>query len=44
MWQLYYSLMHSVRRFDQNDWMFVFLFVVVVGIFCMRGFGSRASY
>ena len=29
---------------NRQEWIFVFVGVLVIGYFCMRGFGSRANY
>lgn len=29
---------------DRSQWMMIFVGVVAVGFFCMRGFGSRKDY
>ena len=44
MWQYFRMAMRYVERFDTQDWLLVFLIAVGIGAFCMRGFGSRASY
>ena len=44
MWDIYHSLIGRINRFDAQDWLLVFAVVVGVGVFCMRGFGSRSSY
>jgi hypothetical protein len=33
-----------VSHFGPQEWLLSFVAVVAIGIFCMRGFGSRASY
>lgn len=44
MWNWYNACMRSIDRFDLQDWLFIFLLVVLIGAFCMRGFGSRSNY
>ncbi len=51
MSHLYRSVLNSVDRtinsvehFDTRDWLILLVIVVAVGLFCMRGFGSRSSY
>ncbi len=29
---------------DRQEWILVFVCVVIIGFFCLRGFGSRSSY
>jgi len=33
-----------VGHLDRNQWLLVMACVVVVGLFCFRGFGSRTDY
>jgi len=42
--RIYHSLMVSINRFDAQDWLLVFAAAVLIGVFCMRGFGSRSNY
>lgn len=44
MWHFYHSVSRSINQFDMQDWLFVFLLVVLLGTFCMRGYGSRSNY
>lgn len=44
MYRIYHSLMVTVDHFDLQDWLLVFTVVVLIGVFCMRGFGSRSNY
>lgn len=44
MWQVYYSVMQSLDHFSRREWLAVLAVVVVIGFFCMRGFGSRTTY
>lgn len=42
-----YYLTQATRCMDRmttTQWMAVFFVVVLIGLFCMRGFGSRSSY
>jgi len=36
--------MRFIDRMDAQHWLLALLAVVVVGFFCMRGFGSRSDY
>jgi len=38
------DVMRFIDRMDTQDWLLALLAVVVVGLFCMRGFGSRSNY
>ena len=44
MWSVYYSLMRVVAGLSPYDWLAVMIVVVLLGFFCMRGFGSRSDY
>ncbi|EAQ81912.1 hypothetical protein DSM3645_17210 [Blastopirellula marina DSM 3645] len=32
-----------VGRMDSSDWTYVFIFVVIFGVICMRGVGNRTN-
>ncbi len=32
------------QNLDRHEWIAVFAVAVVIGYFCLRGFGSRANY
>jgi hypothetical protein len=36
--------MRVVNCIDAQDWVLVLVGVIVVGVFCLRGFGSRSQY
>lgn len=40
--QMHYA--RTVNGFGTREWFYVMLGVVLVGLFCMRGFGSRKNY
>jgi hypothetical protein len=42
--QLIRNSLRSVEHFDKQDWMLVMVAVLVLGAFCLRGFGSRSNY
>jgi hypothetical protein len=44
MSQFYTEAMRFLGRMDAQDWLLALLAVVVIGVFCMRGFGSRSNY
>jgi hypothetical protein len=48
MWQYLYNIermvSNTIRGFDSREWLIFLGIVVVVGIFCMRGYGSRRNY
>ena len=38
------EVMHQVNRLDAQHWLWVLVGMVFVGLFCLRGFGSRSDY
>ncbi|MBW3600345.1 MAG: hypothetical protein KY475_24155 [Planctomycetes bacterium] len=38
------EVMRVIMRMDVDHWLIVFGVLVAIGVFCMRGFGSRTSY
>jgi hypothetical protein len=36
--------MRWVNQLDRQEWLFVLIGVVIVGLVCLRGFGSRSQY
>ena len=44
MGQLYRDAMRFVDQLDTQQWLIVGIVAVVVGVLCMRGFGSRSGY
>jgi hypothetical protein len=43
-WHAYHMFMASAARMSSRGWFVVFLGIVLWGLFCMRGFGSRKGY
>ncbi len=41
---LWKNLMQTIDSMDTQQWLLVLWGVIVVGFFCMRGFGSRSQY
>lgn len=44
MWDLYYRAMNAVDGLSSWEWFAVLIAVVLLGLICMRGFGSRTNY
>ena len=44
MRQFYREVMQFVEHMDTQEWVLALMAVVVVGLVCMRGFGSRSDY
>ncbi len=41
---LYRESMRLLMQMDREHWAVAFVALVLIGYFCMRGFGSRTSY
>jgi len=44
MHQIYREVMQQINHLDARQWLYVLVGVVFVGLFCLRGFGSRSDY
>lgn len=44
MSHLYRDLLRLVERMGPQEWVVVMAVLIVVGLFCLRGFGSRSRY
>jgi hypothetical protein len=44
VYTLYHAAMRMIDRMDMQQWLMVLIGVVIIGLICMRGFGSRSSY
>jgi hypothetical protein len=44
MGQVYRDAMRFVDRLDTQEWLIVGIVAIVVGVLCLRGFGSRSGY
>lgn len=44
MGQIYREVVRFIEHMDAQEWVLALLGVVVVGLVCMRGFGSRSNY
>lgn len=44
MSHLWRDAMRFIDRMDTQQWMFVLVGMIVLGLVCMRGFGSRSNY
>jgi hypothetical protein len=44
MWEIYNRAMRSVDGLTSWEWFAVLIAVVLLGLVCMRGFGSRTDY
>jgi hypothetical protein len=41
---LWREIMHYANRMGPSEWFLVLAAMIVVGVVCMRGFGSRSQY
>ena len=44
MWHFYQGALRFVTRMSSEEYLLLLLATVVVGFFCLRGFGSRSHY
>jgi len=44
MWQFFEDFLRYVDRMSRGEWLLLVAAVLVVGVICMRGLGSRSSY
>ncbi len=44
MGQLYQDVLRYANLMDTQQWMLLCLVVIALGLFCMRGFGSRSNF
>ena len=44
MYHLWREAMHFIDRMGTHEWALVMAAMIIVGIVCMRGFGSRSQY
>jgi hypothetical protein len=44
VWQLVDSITTAAGRLHREQWVMLSIIVLVVGMICMRGFGSRSNY
>ncbi len=38
------NVLRHAERLNSQEWALMFALVIVIGFFCLRGFGSRSSY
>lgn len=38
------DLFRYASRLDPQQWLFVLAVVIIIGLICLRGFGSRSQY
>jgi hypothetical protein len=44
MAHLWKEVVRYTAHFSAQEWLLLLLAVIVVGFFCLRGFGSRSNY
>ncbi len=43
-YQFYDQTMQFIQRLTMQQWLYVLRGAVVIGVLCLRGFGSRTSF
>jgi hypothetical protein len=38
------EIFHYAGRLDPQQWLLVLIVVIIIGLVCLRGFGSRSQY
>ncbi len=48
MWEVVFRVGREINdvagRYDRQTWVYIFVGVLVLGMICMKGFGSRTNY
>jgi hypothetical protein len=44
MWQFFRDIGRMIQRMSPEEYLLLVGLAVVLGLFCLRGFGSRSSY
>jgi hypothetical protein len=44
MYDAWRQITHIVNRMGPREWLIVMAAMIAVGLFCLRGFGSRKNY
>ncbi len=44
MWNIFHQVLRAARGWDTQEWLLAFAAVIVIGVFALRGFGSRTTY
>ena len=42
--QLWDNILGTIDRMGIQEWMLVLVGAIVIGFFCLRGYGSRSNY
>jgi hypothetical protein len=42
--ETYYLVLNYAYKLSPQEWVLVLAIMIVLGIFCLRGFGSRSNY
>ena len=43
-WRCYWGITKSINSMEMNNWIVVGVLVVLIGLICLRGYGSRKNY
>jgi hypothetical protein len=38
------EILHLANRLDPQQWLLVLVVLIIIGLVCLRGFGSRSQY
>ncbi len=44
MERYYWEVLRVIDKMGTQEWLFVLVVVIVFGMFCLKGFGSRSKY
>lgn len=44
MWHFFRDLTRFLQRIDPGEYLMLLVLGLVIGFFCLRGFGSRSKY
>lgn len=44
MTRLFHDMMRYLDRMGTQEWALALIAAIVLGVFCLRGFGSRSQY
>ena len=44
MSHLYHELVRYLERLGPREWVMILAAMIIVGVVCLRGFGSRSNY
>jgi len=42
--RLYSRILHYAGNLEPHHWIILLVVLILIGLFCLKGFGSRANY